>query len=109
MVWATTSSSNIDRLFKLQNRAAPIILHADFNTQSAVMFKELSWLPIVKRLKYNKTVLTYKAMNHLTPQYITDLLKPVSESHNCTLPSSVDSALADPRARLCLIGHIRIE
>ena len=35
---------------KLQKRAARIILHADFNTPSAEMFKDLNWLPIVKRL-----------------------------------------------------------
>ena len=35
--------------------------------------------------KYNKAVFTYKAMNNLTPKYITDLLKPVEETHNHTL------------------------
>ena len=29
----------------------------------------------------------------LTPQYITDLLKPVAEAHNRTLQSSVNGAL----------------
>ena len=37
-----TSSSNLDRISKLQKRAARIILHADFNTPSAEMFNELS-------------------------------------------------------------------
>ena len=56
VVWGTTSLSNLDRISKLQKRAARIILHADFNTPSAEMFKEISWLPIIKRLKYNKAV-----------------------------------------------------
>ena len=46
---------------------------------------KIKFAKIVKRLKYNKAVLTYKAMKNFTPQYITDLLKPVSETHNCTL------------------------
>ena len=109
VVWGTTSSSNLDRISKLQKRAARIILNADFNAPSAEMFKELSWLPLVKRLKYNKAVFTYKALNNLTPQYITDLLKPVAETHNRTLRSSVNGALAVPRSRSSLIGHIRIQ
>ena len=48
--------------------------------------------------KYKKAVFTYKAMDNLTPKYITDLLKPVAETHNCTLQSSVDGALAVPRS-----------
>lgn len=105
VVWGTTSSSNLDRISKLQKRAARIILHADFNTPSAEMFEELSWLPILKRLKYNKAVFTYKAMNNLTPQYITDLLMPVSETHNRTLRSSVNGALAVPRSRSSLFDR----
>ena len=73
-----------------------------FQYMSAEMFKELSWLPIVKRLKYNEAVFTYKAMNNLTPQYITDLLKPVAEAHNRTLRSSVNGALAVPRSHSSL-------
>ena len=49
-----------------------------------------------------------QAMN-LTPQYFTDLLKPVAETHNRKLRSSVTGAFAVPRSRSCLIGHIRIQ
>ena len=105
VIWGTTSSYNLDRISKLQKRAARIILHADFYTPSAEMFRELNWLPIVKRLNYNKAVLTYKAMNNLTPQCITDLLKPVAETNNRTLRSSVNGALAVPRSRSSLLDR----
>ena len=105
MIWENTSSSNLDRISKLQKRAARIILHANFNTPSAEMLKELRWLPIVKRLKYNKAVFTYKAVKKLTPQYIKDLLKPVAETHNRALPSSVNGALAVPRSRFSLFDR----
>ena len=74
VVWRTTSASNLDRISKLQKMAARIILHADFNTPSAEMFKELSWLPILKQLKYNRAIFTYKAMNNLTPHHINGAL-----------------------------------
>ena len=104
-VWGSTSTSNIERLAKLQKRAARVILHADFNTPLLQMFETLNWLPIHKRLKYNKAVFTYKALNNLSPQYITDLLKPVSETHNRTLRSSVNGALAVPRSHSSLFDR----
>ena len=72
---------------------------ADFNTPSAEIFKELSWLLIVKRLKYNNAVFTCKAMNNLIPQYME------FEAHNRTLRSSVDGALAVPRSRYSLLDR----
>ena len=83
--WGTTSSANIERLTKLQKRAARSILKVDYATPSAFMFQELGWLPVSKRIKYNKVILTYKALNNLTPEYITDLLKPMSHIHSVNL------------------------
>ena len=53
-------------LSETPKRKVRIILHADFNTPSVEMIKELSWLPILKRLKYNKAVLLY----YTTPRTI---------------------------------------
>ena len=76
--WGATSIYNLDRILKLQKRAARIILNAEFDTASADMFQELGWAPIKKRHNYNKAVLTYKA--NLTPSYKSDLLIPVSQA-----------------------------
>ena len=99
VTWGSTSSCNLERLSKLQKRAARIILQAEYNTPSKDMFHELGWLSIRERLKYNKAVLTYKALNNLTPEYITTLLKPASETQNRTLRSSANGTLAVPRSR----------
>ena len=80
MVQATLGTMykvNIDRLNKLQNRAVCIIVKADYTTPSILMFTELDWMSISSRCNCNKAVLTYKALNQLTPPYISDLLKPV--------------------------------
>ena len=76
ITWGAASNTNIERVSKLQKRAARIILRADFDTPSSVMFQELNWPSIENRLKYNKAVLTYRALNKLTPDYISNLLKP---------------------------------
>ena len=67
--WGTKSRSNLEfeRLSKLQKRAARIILNAPYDTASSVMFITLGWPNIEKRHGYNKAVLTYKALDNLTP------------------------------------------
>ena len=74
--WGATSKNNIEHISKLQKRAARIILHADYNTPSSEMFKELGWSTIKNRHDYNKAVLYFKALNNMTPDYIAALLTP---------------------------------
>ena len=54
------------------------------------------------RLKYNKAVLTYRAVNNLAPEYISKLLNPVSGVHNLNLRSSVNGTLYVPKSRTSL-------
>ena len=100
--WGTTSGSNLERLSKLQKRAARIILNAPYDTASSVMFNTLGWPTIEKRHRYNKAVLTYKALNNLTPLYITELLIPMSLTHNRTLRSTSNGSLAVPRSKTAI-------
>ena len=100
--WGTTSCANIERLSKLQKRAARIILKANFFTPSKLMFETLGWLSVPKRLLYNKAILTYKALNNMTPAYITNLLTPISKTHSLSLRSSESGALCIPRSRSAL-------
>ena len=43
-VWSNCSSDNIMRVFKLQKRAARVILEADTRSNSVKLFKKLEWL-----------------------------------------------------------------
>ena len=99
ITWSGTTSANIERLLKLQKRAARIILQTDYSTPSSEMFAELGWQPINKRLAYSKAVFTYKALKGQTPQYISELLKPVAETHDRHLRSSSNGTLAVPKSR----------
>ena len=103
--WGSTSKLNIERLSKLQKRAARIILKADFDTPSSEMFNELGWSTIENRHNYNKVVLTYKALNDLTPEYISNLLKPTFETHNRNLRSATNGSLSVPRSRTSLFDR----
>ena len=106
VVWGSTSLTNLERLLKLQKRAARTILKTDFRTPSVGMFKELGWLSLERRLKYNKAVLTYKALNNMTPAYISSMLKPVSQTHCLNLRSSVNGTLYVPKSRTTLYNGV---
>ena len=102
ITWGSTSTANIERLSKLQKRAARIILKADFDTPSVLMFQELDWLSVRSRIKYNKAVTIYKALNNMTPDYITKLLIPMSQTHSLNIRSGQNGTLYTPLARTSL-------
>ena len=85
--------------FKNEQR---VILKSDFDTPSATMFQELGWMSVESRIKYNKAVFTYKTLNNMTPDYITKLLRPISQTHSLNLRSSETGALYVPFSRTAL-------
>ena len=104
ITWGAASNTNIERVSKLQKRAARIILRVDFDTPSSAMLQELNWPSIESRLKYNKAVFT-RALNKLTPDFISNLLKPLSETHSINLRSSENGSLHIPLARTALYDN----
>ncbi|MCG8048126.1 MAG: reverse transcriptase domain-containing protein, partial [Candidatus Thiodiazotropha endolucinida] len=80
MLWGHCSVANINRLLKLQKRAARIVLQADILTPSETMFNELHWLPFHKRVRYHECILMYKTLNNLAPEYLTERFTKVSET-----------------------------
>ena len=53
-------------------------------------------MSVESRIKYNKAVFTYKAINNMTPDYITELLTPMSQTHSLNLRSGETGALYVP-------------
>ena len=62
----------------------------------------LGWLSVTDRLKHNKATLIYKALHNKAPDYITNLLKPMSEVHTLNLRSTENGTLYVPRSRTSL-------
>ena len=97
--WGSTTKLKIERINKLQKRAACIILKVDFISPSVEMFQRLRWMTVSQRINYNKAVLTYKALNNLTLAYISDLLTPTAIAYNRNLRSSENGSLMVPKTR----------
>ena len=62
------------------------------------ILKSLHWLPVRYRTEYKLLLLTFKALHHLAPSYLTDLLQLYHPTR--TLRSSSDSLLTARCARL---------
>ena len=85
----------IDRLQNVQNSAARLIARRKKFDHITPVMKELHWLPVSQRIIYKILILiTYKALNGLTPSYIRDMLQPLKQTMN--LRSSMKGLLSVP-------------
>ena len=50
-VWVFTSTDNLNKVFRLQKRAARVILNADTRANSVDLFRELNWLSFFMKLR----------------------------------------------------------
>ena len=98
-VWGETTVNNLDKLCKLQKRAARLILNSNFDEPSKHLFEDLGWLSFVNRIQYHKGVLMYKCMNNLAPDYLCEMFKSNPCSNKYSLRSSDAHCLFIPRPK----------
>ena len=71
----STSVDNLNKVFRLQKRAARVILNDDTRANSVDLFRELNWLTFLLEAKINQCALVYKRLNGVGPNYMLELLK----------------------------------
>ena len=98
-VWGNASETSLNKLLKLQKRAARVILDCDYSVPSDTLFCKLNWMPIQDRIKFHKAVLIYKSLNNLAPTYLNDSLNPCSNVHNRSLRATTNNNLYLPKPR----------
>ena len=69
-VWGNTTKNNLQRIYKLQKRAARVILGVDLTVATRTLFSRLHWLPIDLRIDYFIAVMTFKILHGLAPDYL---------------------------------------
>ena len=88
-VWDSFNKGLSDRLQKLQNRAAKMIMGLKSeHGQSAIALKSLGWKTLEERRAQLKAKLMFKTVNNLAPQRLCDIFKNVDEIHNYNLRGS---------------------
>ncbi len=73
-MWSICSSENLERVFKLQKRAARVILDADTRERSAKLFKELNWLPLHDEIKIQRCCVIHNRVFGQSTQYMEQML-----------------------------------
>ena len=75
-VWSCCSKENIDRILKLQKRAARIILSAEKTTPLKTLFNGLNWIPFIDELFIRRSSIVYKRVkdSHNCPVYTNSML-----------------------------------
>ena len=63
----------ISKLQRVQNAAARIALDLSKFCHIIPALRQLHWLPVVKRIQFKILLLTFKAINGLSPPYISEL------------------------------------
>ena len=68
------SNSEIEKLQRVQNSAARLIMGTKRGEHITPVLYYLHWLPITCRIDFKILLMTYKALNCQSPSYITELL-----------------------------------
>ena len=65
----------LNKLQRVQNRAARLIKKLPWRSRISRHLKELHWLPVTERIKFKVLLITYKSLNNLSPDYIKNLFQ----------------------------------
>ena len=103
-IWGNASKTSIERIHKLQKRAARIILDAAPYEPSKPLFEKLGWLNVFELVTLHKCILLYKTFYGMSPEYLQDLF--VFHSHDSySLRSEFNYNLRLPKHRTILFTN----
>ena len=103
--WCTASVENVNRLSKLQKRAARVILDADIGERSELLFRRLDWLPLEEELNLKRSSLIFRCIKdeNTCPSYMTELLTRNSDQLTRTSRDRTRT-LTSAKLVLCVTG-----
>ena len=95
-VWGDTYDAHLDRLQKLQNRAARIVTKSGYYASGKQLLKKLSWDNLEKRRRKRKATMMFKIMNNMAPLYLQRLFNKAEKTYSLR---DTKGALALPKPR----------
>ena len=84
----------LERLQKIQNKAARLVLMKGRIHDCKELLRLLHWLPVQKRVGFKNSCLVFKSLNNLSPSYIQDLIEIYKPTR--ALRSSASTSLKTP-------------
>ena len=99
VIWGNCNAGDLNRILKLQKRAARIILDTDPLSPSLPLFKKLGWMTVYDRIKYHKSLLVYKSLKKETPSYLIDKFSYISDRNPYSLRDAANGDLVVPKPK----------
>ena len=81
-LFSNLPDKELNKLQKLQNYAARVILKKPIREHAKPLLRDLHWLPINARVDYKICVLIFKCLNGLAPAYLSNLVSIYKPSRN---------------------------
>ena len=96
-------NDKLQKLQRIQNSAARLVLGRSKYDHATPMLRELHWLPIKARIEYKLALTCFKSKSGNYPSYISDLLVPYTPTQS--LRSSSSNNFSIPRIHLKGFGE----
>ena len=87
----------INKLQRVQNHAARVVLSSSHDQPSAVLLKQLHWLPVKARIMFKVLVMVFRVINGTAPVYLREMFAPTQGRYR--LRSQSDIYFHIPRRR----------
>ena len=96
-------SCSLNRLQKVQNNAARLVLRKQKSDHVTPLLEKLHWLPLEARIHYKIATLAFRHFENSLPPYLSELLHTYQPSR--TLRSSSEKLLKVPKTNLKSAGN----
>ena len=82
VIWSSCDKDILNRVLKLQKRAARVILYADRQASSVALFNKLHWIPFYEQCIIDKCSILHKRIHGSLPSYLDDHLVIIHKRHS---------------------------
>ena len=79
-VWGVCSGAALNKLQKLQNRAAKIATNSPYDARSQPLLEKLGWQTIRELINIETAMMAYSSINNEAPNYLTSLFERLSQN-----------------------------
>ena len=77
-VWGATGNTALQKLQKLQNRAARIVTNSPYDAHSEPLLQRLGWPTVTQLIELETVKVVYKVLHNEAPDYLNSLFHKLS-------------------------------